>query len=408
MTGIAILEKIDAARTQPQYDDFDGSADSFEIDRTYGDDIAGTAVRMTWRVKGNEDTKGQKLTSAALFMYLTGVQRVSEIRQHHLDAFAKLMKQRMPTKYWRKEEDRHLTGYETIEHAKRLGLPCGFAAGTIERHINTISTLLHHARTEGNVGDFVPNLRGLIPEETRAPSEMRAVPTRDELERLFGHSLWQGCRSRGRRHLPGDLVLQDHHYWINLLLAYTGARRSEIAGLLVEDFAEEDGIPYVHLRPNHLRGLKTSASSRRVPLHPHVMDLGFAEFVGKCHKRNLVAMFPEALPKHRRSLAYSGKGGEVVYDKKFGDSLDHALRQSFEQSLEGNPRRLSCHGFRHYVNDHLINLRQEDGTTHVVSEMDRMDLLGHTPSGVNVTTYRRPEKPLGPLYAAIKTLPRLF
>ncbi len=408
MTGVSILAQINAARAQPQDDSFDGFAESVEIERTYGDDIAGTAVRMTWRIKGNQNTRDQKLTSVALFMYLTGVQRMSEIRQHHLDRFAKLIKQRMPTKYWRREEDRHLTSQETITHATRLGLPCGFAPNTIERHINAIASLIHHARTEGNVGTFVPNLRGLVPEETRAPSEMRAVPTLDDLRTLFSHTLWQGCKSRGRRHVPGKVVLKDHHYWINLLLAYTGARRSEIAGLLVGDLGEEGGIPYVHIRPNHMRGLKTLASTRRVPLHPHVIELGFAEFVSKCRKRNLVALFPEALPKDRRRLAHSTKGGEVLYDKKFADSLDYPLRRSFELSLNGNPRGLSCHGFRHYVNDHLVTLRQEDGITQVVSEMDRMDLLGHTPSGVNLTTYRRPEQPLGPLYAAVRTLPRLF
>ncbi|WP_196941843.1 site-specific integrase [Pseudooceanicola algae] len=408
MTGAAILAQIDAARAQPEEADFDGSTASLQVDRTYGDDIAGTAVRMTWRMKGNENTRDQRLSSVALFMYLTGVQRVSEIRQHNLDSFAKLMRNRMPAKYWRKEADRHLTGPETMAQAKRLGLPCGLAAGTIERHINTVSALLHHAKTEENVKDFTPNLRGLIPEDTRAPSEMRAVPTLTELQRLFSHTLWQGCKSRGRRHQPGDLVLKDHNYWISLLLAYTGARRSEIAGLLVDDFGEEDGIPFIDLRPNHLRGLKNASSTRRIPLHPHILELGFADHVRTCRKRSLIALFPEVLSKSRRHLSRTARPGEVTYDKQFGNCLDHPLRMSFQYSLNGNPRGLSGHGFRHYVNDHLVNLRRADGTTHAVSEIDRMDLLGHTASGVNLTTYRRPDRPLGPLHEAIKSLPRLF
>ncbi len=69
---------------------------------------------------------------------------------------------------------------------------------------------------------------------------------------------------------------------------------------------------------------------------------------------------------------------------------------------------LSCHGMRHYVNDHLSNLRQDDGFSNVVSEMDRMDIMGHTPGSVNAATYRCAEKPLDPLHHAISTLPRMF
>ena len=55
-------------------------------------------------------------------------------------------------------------------------------------------------------------------------------------------------------------LLKDHHYWINLILAYTG-HGDPIAGLLAGDVGEENGIPFVHIRPNHLRGLDKTASA---------------------------------------------------------------------------------------------------------------------------------------------------
>lgn len=80
MTGRAVLAQFEAAKVQPRDEVFDGTADTAVIDRTYGSDIAGTAVRMTWRSNANKDMKAQKLKSAILFMFLTGVQQVSEIR----------------------------------------------------------------------------------------------------------------------------------------------------------------------------------------------------------------------------------------------------------------------------------------------------------------------------------------
>lgn len=45
MTGNAIIKQFDAARQQPKDVDFDGSAENVVVERSFGDDIAGTAVR---------------------------------------------------------------------------------------------------------------------------------------------------------------------------------------------------------------------------------------------------------------------------------------------------------------------------------------------------------------------------
>ncbi|MEY8880338.1 hypothetical protein [Donghicola sp. XS_ASV15] len=408
MTGTAILAQFDAARLQPKDEEFDGSAENVVVERSFGDDIAGTAVRMIWRSTAQEDTKEQKLKSVTLFMYLTGLQRMPDIRQHHLDRFSKLLETRMPPKYWKRKSEFDMTSHEIMEEARGLGKPCGMKPSTIQRHVDTLMALLDHARSEGTVTDFIANKHGLVPVDDRSDDEKREPFTLDEMQALFGHSLWQGCSSKGNRHKPGSLVLQDHHYWVNLLLGYTGARRAEIAGLLVDDFGFADGIPFVHIRPNHLRGLKNAAGRRRIPLHPHLMELGFAEFVEAARQREWVALFPQAVPENIRHLAHVVTEDKDAHDPKFGDVLDYMLRTSLDKALNGNPRKLSCHGFRHYVNDHFANLRQDDGSTLAIPDLDRLDVLGHKPRDVNLATYRRAEKPLGPLYQAILTLPRLF
>jgi len=122
MTGNAIIRKFDAARKQPKHEEFDGDADSVVVEHTYGDDIAGTAVRMIWRSTAQEDTNEQKIKSVTLFMYVTGVQRMSDIRQHHLDKFSNLLETRMPPKYWKSSPEFDMTSHELMEDAKRLGI----------------------------------------------------------------------------------------------------------------------------------------------------------------------------------------------------------------------------------------------------------------------------------------------
>lgn len=164
--------------------------------------------------------------------------------------------------------------------------------------------------------------------DKRSDDEKRAVFTQKDAKKIFQHLLQQGCKSKGRRHTKGPLVLKDHHFWINLLLAYTGARRSEIAGLLTNDIGYEEGISFIRIRENRLRGLKMGGlkncfSQRRVPLHPHLLNLGFVEFSEMRRAAGDLALFPEPIPARIRELCLKTDGAAPAFDKKFGDSLDH-------------------------------------------------------------------------------------
>ena len=58
----------------------------------------------------------------------------------------------------------------------------------------------------------------------------------------------------------------DEKRWLIALVADTGIRLGEGAGLLRSDFVEQDGILCVNIRPHPWRSLKTSSSERLVPL----------------------------------------------------------------------------------------------------------------------------------------------
>ena len=58
----------------------------------------------------------------------------------------------------------------------------------------------------------------------------------------------------------------DEKRWLIAMIADTGMRLAEGAGLLRSDFIEQDGILCVNIRPHPWRSLKTASSERVIPL----------------------------------------------------------------------------------------------------------------------------------------------
>ena len=58
----------------------------------------------------------------------------------------------------------------------------------------------------------------------------------------------------------------DEKRWLIALIADTGMRLAEGAGLLRSDFIEKDGVLCVNIRPHPWRSLKTASSARLIPL----------------------------------------------------------------------------------------------------------------------------------------------
>jgi integrase len=409
ITAETIYRQRDQAIDQPEEQSFDGLAGNAVTERAFGADLMGTAARMARKSRAQDDTNQQKLKSAGLFIYVTGIQMVTDIRQHHLEMFARAMETDLPKHYWKSTTEKNLTFRELLEvNRNRSKDVIGLSSPTIDRHLTTMKNVIDFADSEGNKPTFTPRISNLIPPDKRSDAEKRSVYTLEDARKVFSHPLWQGCKSTGRRHTAGQMVIKDHHYWINLVLAYTGARRSEIAGLLETDIGHENGIPFLHIRENHLRGLKNRFSQRRIPLHPHLIELGFLDFIDAKRIACEVVIFPEAIPAKSRKVCLDIGGPVPPYDKKFGDVLDHIWRECLVRSLDGNPAKYCLASLRGFVNDTYINLRADDGNTLLVPEIDRRDILGHKPIDVNEANYRRQEKPLGPLYVAIKLLPNLF
>jgi integrase len=65
--------------------------------------------------------------------------------------------------------------------------------------------------------------------------------------------------------------------WVPLLCAYTGARAGEMTQLRSEDIQKSGEVYFAHLIPS--AGTIKSGRARTVPLHDHLIELGFIAFV---------------------------------------------------------------------------------------------------------------------------------
>ena len=97
---------------------------------------------------------------------------------------------------------------------------------------------------------------------------------------------WDGLQVKERPEVQSHMVLTDAQ--VTLLLnandkvlhsallfcLLTGMRSGEACGLLAEDISTKGNLGrFVHIRPNHLRQLKSKAAERVVPLHPVLEQL---------------------------------------------------------------------------------------------------------------------------------------
>lgn len=141
----------------------------------------------------------------------------------------------------------------------------------------------------------------------------------------YGKKLFQGVKAKksGKQHRKvfSNEELQDVftgtglpvfkkakfalYVWGSILLLYTGARPAEISQLRKSDVIKDsDGTWYMRISASdddeeEGKQLKTDASSRSVPLHPAIIDLGFADFVDEFATDG--PLFPEAM-RHKQKV----------------------------------------------------------------------------------------------------------
>jgi integrase len=149
--------------------------------------------------------------------------------------------------------------------------------------------------------------------------------------------------------------------WVPVLCAQSGARVSEICQLRRVDIRCEEGIWFMHLRPE-AGAMKTASSERKVPLHPIVQDLGFLDFV---KERGAGPLFFD--PSKRRAGAKKPQPKIVAKNVArwvHGLNIDVGLRV----------RKAPNHAWRHFFRTSARDVGIEESVTDAI--------LGHAPGSV--------------------------
>lgn len=381
-TGIP-ADSLDEANFQPN------TASTAEDAQIFDPALMAVALRLSDFKQADdvsESCRKQYLSCAKLFIRITGLTDIRIVKQGHVATFRNTLL-KLPKHWGRSPKNATRLIADILQDAKSMPTDqVGLSLGTINRHLEHIAQFFAQAKSEGIAVNNDLDFTRLRRKEEKRDRDKRASFHKTELENLFHHTIWKGCKSPKRRNDAGTLVLKDGLYWAPIIAAYTGARREEIAALTSTDIGEEDGIAFIRFVDNENRALKNFASERRVPLHYRLIELGFLQHVERSRKLK-VDLFPELRPStHRR-------GSSTKYGKRFY----YAWRKALELRLDGNPRKLCFHSTRHYVIDCLK--RQPD-----ISKQLRFDVLGHEGDDIQSESYGE-VMPLHMLKAAIDSLP---
>ncbi|MFM4971163.1 site-specific integrase [Aeromonas veronii] len=236
------------------------------------------------------------------------------------------------TPYRPSKEINQLPFKEQIDKAQQEGLKT-IALSRVEVLLHLFSGILTRAQNDALISDNpCSSIKVEVPNVTR---ERAPEFTDAEMNTLFDSGLFTGD-IRPVRANYGEAI-----YWVPVLLAYTGARLEEISQLFLRDVEQKDGQWVIHIRDwDESQSVKTG-KSRVVPLHPHLLELGFERFLAT--RATEGPLFSE--------LKVSKSTG------RYSDKLGKWLGEQIRQILGLKTGSISpLHAFRHTFVTHMRDL----------------------------------------------------
>ena len=188
----------------------------------------------------------------------------------------------------------------------------GLASSSVKRVFSTIRAITNLAIAEYGLDMRSPFANVYFPELDDIKERLPVSP--HDIKLIQRH-----CRETN-----------DEMRWLLALISDTGMRLSEAAGLALNDIVLDSEIPYINLKPNESRRLKTKQSSRKIPL------IGLSLWAAQQVKSEFNGTY--AFPRYT-------KGGRCN-----ANSASAALNKWVKQ-IATQP--VSLHSFRHSLTDRL-------------------------------------------------------
>jgi integrase len=283
------------------------------------------------------------------------------VRQENMARFVDFLRHDIYTHYGRSSRDTYRTIAELREVAVEKGQnKCGIERDTLNRHLGFLGQIFSYASVRGaSTLDKLDLSKLRIKGKTKRARNARPKLEIDKLKAVFATPPFNGCAGWNRLTEPGienvPVIFHCALYFVPILIYYTGCRREELCGLMVNDVIVDNGdIQYLHIAKNPRRRIKNDQSQRNIPLHTEVLRLNFLKYVDAIKALGYDLLFPDLFSPSSMSPL-----GDRFY-KEFKPIL-----LSAGVTEEG----LGAHAVRHLFGAQLKK--------RLVTEEERADLLGH-------------------------------
>lgn len=261
----------------------------------------------------------------------------------------------------------------------------------------SITTINTHIRLYGALFKYAQS-RKWAQENPFMDMKIKDRDSREDKRINFSH---EDLRKLFSTPLYTDLKFKNPwNYWLPLLGLYTGARLNELCQLKLEDITEIEDTLFIRIHAeDDEHKAKTKKSVRNISIHPHLTELGFAEYLDTLYKREEKNLFPELKPingYHSHSATkwfgtYRKKVSEALFKSKpkkdfhsFRDTLiTELVTKGVSEDLAAwivghSSGKTTGVDYKGKINPHVIK--------ETINKIDFKPIIGH------VTSYK-PQKP---------------
>jgi len=234
-----------------------------------------------------------------------------------------------PTNRSKKPQTRELNLVEQIAVADEMDMEV-FADTNVNKYLRYMRSLFAWAMKRKLISNN-PFVGSAIKEDKNK------VRRRNFDKREVGHIL------KAVSELDTKDALGKARYWATLLYVYTGARLNEIASLTPDDIIQdgENDIHYIRITDEEeSKKVKSKAGRRFVPVHSHLIELGFLDYVQ--HARDVIAKKPET-DGYPTRLLYALTFKDDVWGRKIG----RWFNSTWLKDLGLKEKVTSLHSLRH-------------------------------------------------------------
>ncbi|HBC3446793.1 TPA: site-specific integrase [Vibrio parahaemolyticus] len=247
---------------------------------------------------------------------------VADVTRGHISKYKDTLLQLPKSKA---KEIRNKSVPEQLELVKTKGLET-IAPSTVKTILRKTSPVFGYAVELGLI-DVNPYKGVTLPkvQNKSAVAEAKGFSPR-EINQLFQFDIFTDATANK----PYGMAC----YWVPLLCRYTGSRIEEMVQLRRSDIQLSDEcIHFIYVREGEEQNVKNVKSVRQVPIHDHLIDLGFLDYVASCGE----FLFPEHKPnKHgKRSGAIGKWWSKQVKTLGITKQPSHSFRHSLRTALRG-------------------------------------------------------------------------